>query len=91
MLAVLTTQVVMIAQLCATVLPITSGYRTPEHNAFIGGAPESLHTQGRALDVAIVHLDYRTRGCVLKHSREIFKRVIVYETHMHVDHGREYD
>jgi uncharacterized protein YcbK (DUF882 family) len=31
---------------------ILSAYRTPAHNASIGGAPLSQHVQGRALDCA---------------------------------------
>lgn len=31
-------------------LTITSIYRTPEHNAAIGGAPNSWHTKGYAVD-----------------------------------------
>jgi uncharacterized protein YcbK (DUF882 family) len=30
---------------------ITSGYRTPEHNAKVGGVPSSSHTVGRACDI----------------------------------------
>lgn len=31
---------------------ITSGQRTPEHNADVGGAPRSYHLSGQALDIA---------------------------------------
>lgn len=30
---------------------ITSGYRSPEHNAKVGGVPSSSHTVGRACDI----------------------------------------
>ena len=33
---------------------ITSGYRHPAHNMVIGGAPNSAHTKGRAVDVSIM-------------------------------------
>lgn len=33
-------------------LTVTSGYRSPERNAQVGGSPTSLHMQGRAVDVA---------------------------------------
>jgi len=32
-------------------LKILSGYRTPSHNYAVGGAPESQHVQGTALDI----------------------------------------
>jgi len=32
-------------------LIVTSGFRCPEHNEKVGGAPNSLHTQGRAVDI----------------------------------------
>lgn len=31
---------------------ITSVHRSPEHNRAVGGAPNSLHLQGRAIDIA---------------------------------------
>jgi uncharacterized protein YcbK (DUF882 family) len=36
-------------------LPITinSGYRTPEHNTKIGGAPKSQHMLGKAADISV--------------------------------------
>ncbi len=32
---------------------ITSGFRCEEHNTAVGGAPGSLHMQGKAADIAI--------------------------------------
>jgi zinc D-Ala-D-Ala carboxypeptidase len=32
-------------------LVLTCGYRTPEHNAEIGGVPNSAHTKGMAVDL----------------------------------------
>ena len=34
-------------------IQITSGYRSPAHNAAIGGAKNSLHTTGMAADIAV--------------------------------------
>jgi hypothetical protein len=34
------------------VLRVCSAYRTPEHNAVVGGARRSQHVEGRALDLA---------------------------------------
>lgn len=32
-------------------ITITSGYRSPDHNFKVGGAPKSLHIQGKAADI----------------------------------------
>ena len=39
---------------CGFPFRITSGYRTPEHNAEVGGKSESAHTKGRAADIAVI-------------------------------------
>lgn len=38
-------------------LIVTSGYRTPAHNAEVGGHPKSLHLQGRAVDISTINVD----------------------------------
>lgn len=37
---------------CGFAFVVTSGYRSPEHNAAIGGSPRSQHLLGRAADIA---------------------------------------
>jgi hypothetical protein len=37
-------------------LTVLSAYRTPAHNRTIGGAPNSQHVQGRAIDFTHAHL-----------------------------------
>jgi uncharacterized protein YcbK (DUF882 family) len=34
-------------------LPIVSGYRCPEHNRAVGGAPDSQHMYGSAVDIPL--------------------------------------
>ncbi|RWR09698.1 YcbK family protein [Paenirhodobacter populi] len=36
---------------------LNSAYRSPEHNAAVGGASDSLHMQGKAFDVSMVNHD----------------------------------
>lgn len=48
-------------------LRITSGYRTAQHNATVGGAPNSGHRHGRAADIS-------TKGWT-KDKRERFARL----------------
>lgn len=38
---------------------IVSGYRCPDHNRLVGGAPNSYHTQGKAADIVCSDLDIR--------------------------------
>lgn len=70
---------------------ITSGYRTPTHNAKVGGAKYSYHMRGMAVDIKV-------NG---KTSKEVAKAldklvggcgIIVYESWVHFDvrDGKKY-
>jgi uncharacterized protein YcbK (DUF882 family) len=43
---------------------ITSGFRSPEHNAAVGGHPNSRHLDGEAADIAAP--DSESRGRILQ-------------------------
>ncbi len=63
---------------------ITSGYRCPQHNAAVGGVPDSAHTLGMAADVAV--LSSRARFTVLAALLSMgAQRLGVGDTFVHVD------
>lgn len=41
----------LLQELAVTGVAVTSGYRSPDHNARIGGAPNSKHCQALAVDL----------------------------------------
>ncbi len=66
-------------------LTITSGYRTPETNKAVGGAPESTHMLGRALDIIIPpgQMDAAVRA-----AERFFGDsggIGIYPRHLHID------
>ena len=46
-------------------LNVTSGYRSPEHNAAVGGARGSQHLHGNAIDVSLTGLDSQQQQAVV--------------------------
>lgn len=62
---------------------ITSGYRTPEHNEFVGGVANSAHLNGWAADIKV---DNQTRYTVLRALMDAgFNRIGIGKTFIHCD------
>jgi len=49
---ILVTRLQSLRDICGHSLSINSGYRCPKHNKAIGGAPNSMHTKGIAVDIS---------------------------------------
>lgn len=63
---------------------INSAYRTPEHNAKIGGKPNSSHLKGLAVDISAT--DSIQRFTILKALIDTgFNRIGIAKTFIHVD------
>jgi uncharacterized protein YcbK (DUF882 family) len=71
-------------------IEITSGYRSPEYNAQVGGSPTSSHIKGLAVDLRVkgVHI-YHVAGMI----RELFdpQRVFIniFQNYIHIDFDKD--
>jgi len=65
---------------------ISSGYRSPYHNAVVGGAPRSSHLEGHAFDV---RLSGRDKGVLHRMAESLgFTGFgLNYHTFIHIDMG----
>ena len=68
-------------------LTVLSAFRSPYHNAFVGGAPLSLHLKALAVDLSIVKQDKRLMERIAK--EEGFTGFGYYRTFLHIDLGRK--
>ena len=69
-------------------LVVLSAYRTPEHNASVGGAPRSQHVEGRALDLTCATLQPLAlygRARVLAESLTEIGGLGLYDHFIHID------
>jgi len=64
-------------------LVINSAYRCTTHNASVGGVSNSLHKQGKALDIALK--DGAQRHEFVELALKYGLTVIVYPTFLHID------
>lgn len=67
------------------VFTVSSGYRTAEFNARIGGAKESLHLTGQAADIEHIGWDGATKLKFLGTAIAMGFSIGVYRKHFHVD------
>lgn len=65
---------------------ITSAYRSALHNARVGGAPKSMHKQGRAFDIVLA--GHNRSDLVSQAKQAGFTGFGYYNTFLHVDTGR---
>lgn len=63
---------------------VNSGFRTDNHNEFVGGKEDSQHPLGYAADIACTNSEDRWKlvESAMKHG---IKRIIVYKTFIHFD------
>lgn len=64
---------------------VTSGYRTPEYNAKIGGAKNSQHTKGTAADIKVSGIPAREVQKYLKHKYPDKYGIGSYSAFTHID------
>ena len=71
-------------ELAAIGFKITSGYRSPAHNAKVGGVPSSSHTVGRAVDI---YAPTSTQKYIIINAllQVGFNRIGVAKNFIHVD------
>ena len=66
-------------------ITINSGYRSPEHNAAVGGVSNSQHVKGTAADIVVEGTDPLTVGQIAEHYLNKKGGIGVYQTFTHVD------
>lgn len=68
-------------------IKINSGCRCEKHNAAIGGAKNSSHTMGKAVDVAVAnsHERYRYLQAIYSEPIPLFSRIEICKGWLHFD------
>lgn len=64
---------------------ITSGYRTPAHNAKVGGAKYSYHMRGMAVDIRVDGMTPKELAKVINSTVPDECGIIVYDNWVHFD------
>lgn len=76
----------LLRDLAAEPLDITSGYRCAARNAVVGGAKDSYHMKGMAVDIACPGTDKARRYKLVKLALEVgFGGIEISKAHIHCD------
>lgn len=75
----------MAMDLCGFKAIMTCGYRSPSHNSAIGGAPNSAHCKGLAVDLAAPLGQFEREKLIWALGVVGFKRIELCPRHIHVD------
>ena len=74
---------------------VTSGYRCPELNKKVGGAKNSQHTLGQAVDITVAGMSPRTLAEFITRSGLTFDQMIVEEANgtswLHLSYTRKFN
>ena len=66
-------------------IKINSGYRCPDHNAAVGGVPNSRHTHGTAADIDVIGVSPKEVQDYLKNRHKDKYGIGSYKTFTHID------
>ena len=64
---------------------LTSPFRTPEHNAEVGGVPNSSHEKGIGVDIQKPIGEFEILKLIWALGLAGFQRVLIYTKHIHAD------
>ena len=74
-----------IREVAGGAVTINSGYRSPEHNAAVGGVSTSQHLYGRAADIVVEGASPLLVGQIAEYYLDRRGGIGVYQTFTHVD------
>jgi hypothetical protein len=84
----LAAKAIALAQAINVQLTVTSAYRSPAYNQRVGGATNSYHTSGQALDVTQTQFTQAQREQFVREAVRLgFGGIGIYNTFTHVDIG----
>ena len=63
-------------------IQVHSAFRSPKHNKRVGGAKNSYHLLGRALDISAPCMSH---SALSKIARKHVNGVLLYKSHVHID------